>query len=174
MAAIHVNREYPVVDINTVMNGAEPPQAWLGKGATVQALLQYCRHQLKHEAKVPEDLVKYTNLTWRTDAGQHMGQITAAHIRVIVDLNKSHFGYVTLYKQLPDGQELPMLCVSATIKGLGAHPTYDPSGRPLDVPGNSGTNDRDHRRGRQHRPLDSGGFPMNSVPQVLPSLEDIV
>ena len=156
------------------MAGRGIPTDWIDKGCTVQALLQHCRHVLKHEAKVPEDLAKMINLTWRTADGQPAGRIQANHIRVIVDLNRSHFAYVAVLQRLPDGQELPMLCVSATIKGLRMHPTYDQSGRPSNTSANSGTHDREYHRGRRHHTLDSGGFPTAPVPEVLPKLEDIV
>ena len=146
------------------------PTAWLGKGPTVQALLQRCRHELKHQARLPEDIAAMINLTWPTDDGVKVGRLLADQIRVIVDCNRSHFAYVTLHKRLPDGQELPMLCVSVTMKGVSMHPTYDQSGRPSSASGNSGTHDRDHHRSRHHRALDSGGFPMLSVPEVLPKL----
>ena len=174
MAQIHVNQEYPVVDIRSAMAGHAIPSAWIDKGATVQALLQHCRHVLKHQARVPDDLATMTNLTWRTDDGEYVGKLQADQIRVVVDMNRSHFEYVTLHQRLPDGQELPMLCVSATIKGLHTHPTYDQNGRPSRTSGNSGTHDRDYHRGRRHHTLDSGGFPTAIVPEVLPKLEDIV
>ena len=172
--AISVNQEYPVVHLPTAMNGHKAPRAWIGKGCTVQALLQTCRHELNHEARVPNDLASFMALTWRDDDGHKVGTITGDQIRVIVDLNKSHFEYVTLLKRMPDGQEVPMLCVSATIKGQRRHPTYDPSGMPVDLLGNAGIDERDSLRGRHRRPLDTGGFPMLPVPDILPQLADIV
>ncbi len=123
---------------------------------------------------MPEELADALDITWREDDGTKIGRVEAAQIRVIVDLNRSHFAYVTLLRRTDDGQELPMNCVSATIKGLREHPIYDGNGMPLLPTGNTGTQERDTHRGRRRRPLDSGGFPMHSVSDVMPHLEDVV
>jgi hypothetical protein len=174
MDTFQVSTLYPVICRETLLRGHKPPQAWYDKGKAVQALLQHIRHNLNHHARVPEELADALDITWREDDGTRIGRVEAAQIRVIVDLNRSHFAYVTLLRRTDDGQELPMNCVSATIKGLHRHPIFYGTGVPVSLTGNTGTHERDNRRGRDRRGLDNGGFPMNSLTDVVPHLEDVV
>jgi len=168
-----VETEWPVPDYS-VMHNHEVPQSWIGKGRHVQALLRICRYDLKHAAKTPEELAHFFHGTWRDDNGMTIGPMTAAHIQIIVDRNKSHFAYVKVTRMMPDNSESIALCVSATMKANRRHPTYTKSGFPLEGTGGQvderhTVDTRGHERGRIQN-----DFPQVRAPEPLPQAPDVV
>ena len=129
---------------------------------------------MRHTAREPADIAQLWHGKWRDNDGNELGRMTADHIKIIVDINRSHFANVPVTRVLHDGTEEQVLCISATMKHCRMHPTYNASGEPQNVPGS--TTDAEANAGTQRAPRgrDAPEFPIMTAPEPVQLLEDVV